>query len=146
MKVADFMQKKPTALDENKPIRDVVRIIFEHKISAVPVLREKELVGIVTEEDILTRLFPSVKEVMEDFTHARSYESVEEKYKEMLLKPVKSIMTTPVKSVKSDTTVMRALSVIILNKFSHLPVIDDKNRLIGIISQGDFFRILAAKR
>jgi CBS domain-containing protein len=138
------MQFNPVSMPPERPIRDAIRLIFNLGVSAVIVVKDKKPIGIITEEDILQRLFPSVRDFMEDFTHARSFGLMEERLPEVMQNPVKSLMTTPIKTITKDTPLMKALSMMLLNNFSHIPVINDKKELVGIISQGDIFRAIAS--
>ncbi len=52
----------------------------------------------------------------------------------------KEVMTTPVISVKPDTSLKRAAEVLDENCFSGMPVTDDQDNLIGIISETDILR------
>lgn len=144
MIVANFMQHNPISISEDRPIRDAIRLIFNLGVSAVLVVKDKKPVGIITEEDILQRLFPSVKDFMEDFAMARSFVMMEERLPEIMGRPVKNLMTTPVKTITKETPLMKALSMMLLNNFSHIPVINEKKELSGIISQGDIFRAIAS--
>ena len=144
MIVANFMQHNPISIAEDRPIRDAVRLIFNLGVSAVLVVKEKKPIGIITEEDILQRLFPSVKDFMEDFALARSFVMMEERLPEIMGRPVKNLMTSPVKTISKETPLMKALSMMLLNNFSHIPVVNEKKELSGIISQGDIFRAIAS--
>ncbi len=145
MKVADFMRTSIVSVPEEEPIRTVTKLIFNLGIKCVPVLLDGKLQGIVTEQDILTKLFPSVKDFMEDRTKTLDFEAMETNLAVLLEKPVKTIMNTRLKSVTPSTPIMKAQSMMILNKFSHFPVVDDQKKLIGIISQGDIFRALVGQ-
>lgn len=50
--VKDIMKKDVETVQEDTPIEDAARIIADKKISALPVLRGTELVGIITETDL----------------------------------------------------------------------------------------------
>ena len=50
------------------------------------------------------------------------------------------IMTLGVISVQSNASVMRAVQLMLQNKISGLPVVDDKGSLVGIVTEGDFLR------
>lgn len=52
IKAEDVMLKKFQTVEEDTPIELAARILVDHKISALPVLRGKELVGIITETDL----------------------------------------------------------------------------------------------
>ena len=50
--VKDIMIKDVLTVREDTPIEEAARIMTDHKISALPVMRGKELVGIITETDL----------------------------------------------------------------------------------------------
>lgn len=52
----------------------------------------------------------------------------------------KDVMTTPVISIRADTPLKRAAEILDENYFSGVPVIDDEDKLIGIISERDILR------
>lgn len=143
MKVGDFMQKDPVTMKSDQPIRHALRLIYNLGIGSVVITTGKKLVGIITEEDIMHRLFPSINEFMEDQVRGRNYDLMEEKLVAMSGKPVSAIMTRDVTTVNKNTPLMKVLSIMLVNNFSHVPVVSDKNNLEGLITQGDIFRALA---
>ncbi len=52
----------------------------------------------------------------------------------------KEVMTTPVISIRADTPLKRAAEILDENFFSGVPVVDDNDQLIGIISETDILR------
>lgn len=52
----------------------------------------------------------------------------------------KEVMTTPVISIKANTTLKRAAEILDENFFSGMPVVNDDDQLIGVISETDFLR------
>lgn len=55
---------------------------------------------------------------------------------------VEKLMTRPVKSVHPDCTLSAAAHLLVTAKISGLPVVDDANKLVGIITEADFLRAL----
>jgi CBS domain-containing protein/SAM-dependent methyltransferase len=140
MKVSDVMQRSVIKVAPSDPIKDVARLIFSLGISGVPVVEKKKLVGIVTEEDIFKKIHPTISDISEDYIHSKSFESMEEEVKNILETPVKKIMNEKVHTISQDVPIMKAQTLMLLYHFSRLPVINDRNELVGIISQGDIFR------
>ena len=60
--------------------------------------------------------------------------------------PLKSIMTIGVITVKSDTPIYEALYLLAKNKISGIPVVDDEEQVIGVLSEKDVLRILFDKK
>jgi len=52
LKVKDFMSRPVYTVEEDWPIEDAARIMVEHKIGCLPVMRDGKLVGIITETDL----------------------------------------------------------------------------------------------
>jgi len=50
---------------------------------------------------------------------------------------VKDIMTTDVKTAKSDTTIKEVAKVMCFNKISGMPIVDDEGKILGIVSEKD---------
>lgn len=143
MIVSHFMQRNPIFMREDQPVRDAARFIFNLGISGVLVCKGKKLTGIITEIDILQRLFPSIKDFMEDQIHALDAEGfMEDKFSVIINRPVSEYMTKQVKTIHANSPVMRALSLMLVNEFTHVPVVNKKGELQGIISQGDIFKAI----
>src|SRR5579859_5511018 len=111
MKVSDVMHTALTSVSEDTPVKEVLRLMFTLGISGLPVLRDKKLVGIVTEQDILSRLFPSMRELMEDYVHASDFESMEKNLNSYLDTPVVKLMNRKVTTISASAPLMRAQSM-----------------------------------
>jgi CBS domain-containing protein/ubiquinone/menaquinone biosynthesis C-methylase UbiE len=140
MKVSDVMQKSIFSVSENTPVKEAGRMIFSLGIAGIPVLKGKKLVGIVTEVDILSRMYPTMRDLVEDYAHAKDFEQMEKNILSVLDAPVKEIMNKKMTTISPDTPLMSAESLMMINKFGRLPIVDKNNNLLGIISQGDIFR------
>ncbi len=145
MKISEAMHRSITSVTPDTPVKEAARLIFSLGISGLPVIEKKKLVGIVTEEDILRKMHPSIKELIEDYSKASNFESMENNLADILESPVKKLMTTTFKSANPEMPLMHAQSMMLLNGFSRLPIVNGRNELVGIISQGDIFRELMKK-
>lgn len=56
------------------------------------------------------------------------------------------LMTTDVVTVRPDTLVTEVAGMILKNRVTALPVVDEERRLVGIVSEGDLVRCAEAKR
>lgn len=142
MKVADVMHRTVFSVSEDTPIKEVARLIFSLGVAGIPVVKDKKLIGIVTEQDILSKMYPSIEELIEDYIHVRDFVEMEKRITDLLDRSVKEIMNTSVTTTSPEIPLMEAQSIMLTNRFSHLPIIDKNRNLIGIISQGDIFRQL----
>lgn len=146
MKVADIMQRQVETVRPDDNIREVSRLIFGRGVSGIPVVEGKKLVGIITEYDIFQKLYPSMQDVIEDYSTAHNFDAMEENVGSILKTKVADLMTRKIRTVKPDTPIMKAQSIMTINDFSRLPVVNDKDQLVGIISDGDIFRAVIGKR
>jgi CBS domain-containing protein len=98
------------------PVRDAIRMLAEHKIGSLPVLRDGKVVGIMSERDIIYCLASDDAKML-DWT-------------------VERIMTSPAITVTRDVSVLAALSQMTRKRIRHLPVLDG-DEMIAIVSIGD---------
>lgn len=140
MKVSGAMSQHVDYVSVNTTVRDVCRLIFGRGINGVPVCRGKKVVGFVTERDILSKFYPSMQDYIEDPVHSSDFEGMEKKVSEIFALTADKIMSKNPKVVTSDTPLLKAQSLMFVEKVGRLPVVDKKGILIGIISKGDIFK------
>lgn len=146
MKVSDIMQRQILTVGPNTKLSEVGKMIFGLQIAGVPVVQGKKLVGLITQTDILHKLYPSYREFMEDYVHASSFEAMEEIGSKLLDLPASDVMNKNVTTVLPDTPVMRVQSYMLTKGFGRVPVIDKRGNLVGIVSQGDIFRAVVGQK
>ena len=148
MKVSDVFQKKVGYTTPDSSLLEAARFIFGHKHQGIPVVKKtnKKLIGFITEQDILSTLFPKVSDLFEDYIHERDFELMEKNIKPMLTKKVKDVMCKKPVSIYADEPLLKAESIMKIQNISRLPVVNNKGRLIGIISKVDIFRALVSRK
>lgn len=148
MKVKDIYKSKFISTTPSATIRDVSKLIFGKHHKGLPVVEGKfnKLVGFITEQDITSEMFPSIKDIMEDYVHERDFEAMEKKITPILAKKVKDIMSKRPISIHLNDPILKAESVMRVKDVSRLPVVDDNKHMIGIISKGDIFRALVSPK
>src|SRR6266852_4648280 len=87
MKVADIMQKNVESVSPQSTVKEVARLIFGRGVNGLPVCVNKQVVGFVTEKDILAKFFPTVKEYMEDPVNTADFEAMEKRSHEIFRLP-----------------------------------------------------------
>jgi CBS domain-containing protein len=144
MKVKDIYQKKVDYVTPNSVLTEAAKFIFGHNHKGLPVVdgKNKKLVGFITEQDILSLLFPNIHDLIEDYVHAKDFEIMEKNVKEIMTKKVKDVMSRVIIAIHVEKPLLEAESIMKLKDISRMPVVDDKGNLIGIISKGDIFRAL----
>ncbi len=131
MLVENWMNPKVITVDVNDSMLDATRLLKEHQIRHLPVLREGKLVGIITDRD-LKRASPS---------DATSLEAHELLYIIANIR-VGEIMTKNPVTVPYNYTVEEAAEILLEKKISGMPVVDKDGNVVGTITQTDIFKVL----
>lgn len=136
MQVKDMMCTDVKTCKVDTSIKDIATIMCFNKISGLPVVDDdNNVVGIISEKDILCSMFPDMKELVESGAKT-NFEEMEKDYSSVLNKTVDDLMTRVVASVSPDMPILRAASMMWLRKIRRIPVTDN-NKLVGILSMGD---------
>ncbi|RMF83430.1 MAG: CBS domain-containing protein [Nitrospinota bacterium] len=130
MLVRERMTVNPITVHPETPFPDALQLMRTNRIRRLPVVDQQgNLVGIITERDLLYAS-PSP---------ATSLSVWELNY--LLAKlEVQEIMKTEVITISPDTPIEEAARIIVDHKIGSLPVIDQYNHLIGIITETDIFK------
>jgi len=118
--VKDILTEKGShflSIGDQATVLDAALLMNEHKIGALPVLRDGKIIGMFTERDILQRIVADQK----DPSKTRIFE----------------VMTTNLTLCAIDVTIHEAQELMREKRVRHLPIIDDHGKPIGMISIGD---------
>lgn len=107
------------SIEPEDPVLKAIQIMAEKRIGALPVLRGRELVGIVSERDYARKVI----------LLGRSSSDT----------PVWQIMSAPVTTVSMDDAVHRCMELVTDLRIRHLPVLE-QGELVGIVSIGDLVK------
>lgn len=114
-----FKNKAVWTITQEQPVLEAIRMMADKRIGALPVMRDQELIGIVSERDYARKVI----------LLGRSSSDT----------PVREIMSSPVTTVSPDEDVQRCMELMTELRIRHLPVVE-KNRLVGMISIGDLVK------
>ena len=105
----------------NAMVGDVIRLMDEKNVGALPVVNKDSLVGIVSERDCTRRVILQGKSFKET--------------------PVSDIMTRQVLTVTPMESITECMEIMTANRVRHLPVLEE-SKLVGILSIGDVLKWL----
>ncbi len=127
------------AIGTTTPYKEIVRLLTEHQVSALPVIGESgRVVGLVSEADLLPKEARSRRpEPVTPPLGAR--ESLARRKAEAAL--AVELMTAPVITIGPDEDVSEAARRLDKHRIKRMPVVDDTGRLAGIICRRDILRI-----
>lgn len=121
MKISECMSQDVCFVKPDCKAYDAARIMCENHIGCIPVCDdEKKIVGLITDRDILLRAVACDKD-----TKAT---------------PVSDIMTTNVYTCKCEAEVNEAQNLMAQNQIRRVPIVDNCNKVVGIITMGDLAR------
>ena len=125
IRVRDVMTKDLILIDENVTVDKAANKMVENGVGCILVKKNNKVVGIITERDIVRRVVAQNKDPTKT--------SVDE------------IMSKPVIVVRDEATLEDAAEIMAKNGIRRLPVINQKNALVGIITASDLAKALAIK-
>ncbi len=130
--IKDWMTPNVVTISAETALPEVHRLMVTRRIRRLPVLKMGHLVGIVTRGDVRGA----------QASGATSLNMWELAY--ILTKlDVQKIMTPNPITISPEATIAEAAKVMMDNRISGLPVVDDGNNLVGIITESDIFRLVA---
>jgi len=120
--VRHLLDRKGRAIFSVKPgdpVLEAIRLMAEHHVGALLVMRGEEVVGIISERDYARKVILLGRSSAET--------------------PVGQIMSAPVITVSLDSSVQECMQLVTEQRVRHLPVVDG-GRVIGVVSIGDLVK------
>ena len=117
--VASLIGRQPVTINSQASISETAQAMVSQRVSAMLVVDDDEMIGIVTDRDIRSRVV-AVNHPLGD--------------------PVASVMTPSPITLEADSTAYTAALVMMQNNIHHLPVVDN-GKLLGMVSRSDFMRL-----
>jgi CBS domain-containing protein len=141
--VRDVMTTDILSVEKFESIITAAHMLAGRNISGLPVLdKEKRVIGIVTQADILAMVGVRKEHTFKDLLkHALGEPLSERKSGDI----VADIMTAPASTTHPDTKISEIAQLMDEQKIRRLPVVDDQNKLVGIISRADILKAVLRK-
>ncbi len=129
IKIAEVMTKDPLTLSATDTIGQADELMDENKIRQLPVVNGSDLLGIVSDRDIRSYLSGSLL-------------SDPDAREKALGVPVSTIMTSEPITVSPEDDLREAVELLIEEKIGGIPVVDETEGLVGIVTYVDALRCL----
>jgi predicted transcriptional regulator len=135
--VSDVMTHTVAAIGRGAAFKEVVRMMHDWKVSALPVLEgEGRVVGVVSEADLLHK---------EEFRDSDPDRHTQLQRLTDLAKAgavtAGELMTSPALTVRADATLAQAARTMAHAKVKRLPVVDELGMLQGVVSRADLLKV-----
>ncbi|WP_086797406.1 CBS domain-containing protein [Streptomyces caniscabiei] len=135
--VSDVMTHTVAAVGRGATFKEIVRMMHDWKVSALPVLEgEGRVVGVVSEADLLPK---------EEFRDSDPDRRTQLRRLSDLAKAgsvtAGELMTAPARTVHADATLAQAARAMARARVKRLPVVDELGMLQGIVSRADLLKV-----
>lgn len=121
MKVLEVMTRSPACCSEQTPLQEVARMMVDNNCGLIPVVDEGGApIGVVTDRDIVCRTVAIGKNPL-DMT-------------------VADAMTRECQTIRMDASVDECCDLLERHQIRRAIVVDDKQRVVGIVAQADLAR------
>jgi len=151
------MTKRVISIHPKDTVKKALEIFSKRGISGAPVVKNRKVVGILSQTDIVklidyrmpkiylrsSKLFPmvlSLAKADDDFS------AMKKSIHKLTNLKVGDVMTKKVLTVKQGEDVLIAANIMDINQINRLPVLNDKERICGIITRADIIRALTSGR
>lgn len=129
--VRDVMTQRVYRVGPDSSVREVLDMISEHKLRAVPVVDDDRVVlGMVTDRDLMRHLLPRMQKSSEAPASLRDTR-------------VREVMSRSVICVSEDQALAEVASIMVSKDLERLPVVSE-GKLTGFLTRGDILRKLFA--
>ncbi len=116
--LSGVMTRNPQCVTQKDSLQDVARLMLDCDCGALPVVGENEkLIGMITDRDIVVRVIAEGR----DCSQAT----------------VRDAMTEEAHSVRENDSLESVFRIMRDNKVRRVPVVDENQRVIGIVAQAD---------
>lgn len=127
--VEQMLKDKETSIvsiDPEAAIPEAVDLMIRKNLGALLVMKGEDLLGIISERDISRKLGVSNK--------------LPREFK------VKDFMSEQIVFVEPDHTLEECMGLMTKNRFRHLPVLENRRKVIGVVSIGDAVKTLVSDK
>ena len=146
--VSDVMSYNPISVKPEMPLKEAIKILAEQRISGLPVVNENEkLVGIVSETDLMWQESgatpPPYIMLLDSVIFLENPARYEKEIHKALGETVKDVMTKNPLTTTPEQLLSTAAKVMHEHDIHRLPVLDENEKVIGILTRGDIIRAMA---
>jgi len=138
--VKDVFSTDVVTVMANDSVRDALTLMVENRVSALPVTSSKGVcVGILSATDLIALTRELNDDLAEMQVGEMNYQWLLDQFaaQDFGRRRVKELMTEVVETVRQETSLLEAGRLMLRHGVHRLPVVDDDERLLGIVSMTD---------
>lgn len=150
MLIKDMMTKDVITVKEDDSVQKCANLLMTHGLTGLPVMGDKgKVTGMITEGDLIRRASrvrgPATLEILGGIFYLDSPKTLMDKLKKTMGNVVEDIMTKDVITVDLNEDIESAATLMVQRRIKRLPVLDENESLVGIISRKDIMNYLFDK-
>lgn len=148
--VADVMSRDVITVQPQVPLKEAIQILADRRFSGLPVVDESgALVGVISETDLMWQETgvdpPAYIMFLDSVIFLQNPATYERELHKALGQTVEEVMTQDVITTTPEKPLREAAKLMHEKNVRRLPVVDDSNKVIGILTRGDIVRTMAAE-
>jgi CBS domain-containing protein len=138
------MSRPAVHVHVNTPLSEAAQVMAAHDVSGVPVVDDaQQVVGVLSEKDFLRQIGEqqhlSLMSLVAECLQKKGCLALT-----LRNRPVSQIMSAPPITVKPHTTLAEIADLFSRKSINRTPVVDDQERLMGVITRSDIVRVYCA--
>ncbi|MFK4104261.1 CBS domain-containing protein [Streptomyces sp. NPDC019531] len=144
-KVGSVMTTDVVRAAYGTPFKEVARLLAAHRISGLPVVDEDDkVIGVISETDLLARqaATPEPYEPRRRFAFLSGLtRGARRQAAKAHARTAGRLMTAPPVTAHADDTIVEAARTMAQHQVERLPVLDEADRLVGIVTRRDLLQV-----
>jgi CBS domain-containing protein len=124
-KVREVMTDQPRCVTPETPVSEAARLMKTEDVGSLPILEGEKVTGVVTDRDIVIRAVAEEKD-------PRGM-------------PVREVASRDLVTIGQDEDLSEALKLMASYQVRRIPVVDQDDRLVGVVAQADVAREMKEK-
>lgn len=145
--VKEVMRREVPIAGPTASVGDLARLMVDHRVPGVPIIENDELVGIVTEGDLIQREadvdIPAVATLFDAILMADAGEPFEEELRHVLATTAGELMSSPVVSIRDIATLSELATLMMQQRVNPVPVVDESRRIVGLATRTGLVEMIA---
>ena len=138
-RVSDVMTTSVVTVDRYTSYQEIDRLLTERRISGVPVLKMgRQVAGVVSEADLLAAEDETARQARMAGTLGHRWRLRKQPHVNLT---AGALMTSPAITIGPDATIPAAARLMNTHHVRRLPVVDEKGRLVGVVSRRDLLSV-----
>ncbi|MEM6251396.1 MAG: CBS domain-containing protein [Cyanobacteria bacterium P01_D01_bin.156] len=143
-----MMTSSPLTATPEMPLKDAIQLLASHRISGLPVVDAAgEAIGEISETDLMWQVsgasLPAYVMLLDSVVYLTNPARYNQELHKALGQTVADVMSRKVTLIKSDDDLQLAAQLMHDKQIRRLLVVDDTQRVVGILTRGDIVRELA---